>query len=119
MTANHDHIQQQFNELSLLLLHRRNADGYWSGRLSSSALGVAVAVTALHFYDADKNRLEISSGLKWLQQNVNADGGFGDSPGSVSNVSTSLLCYSAAKVCNTEAVSYTHLRAHETRHDLV
>ncbi|HZL10947.1 MAG TPA: prenyltransferase/squalene oxidase repeat-containing protein [Prolixibacteraceae bacterium] len=102
MTANHDHIQQQFNELSLLLLQRRNADGYWSGRLSSSALGVAVAVTALHFYDADKNRLEISSGLNWLQQNVNADGGFGDSPGSVSNVSTSLLCYSAAKVCNTE-----------------
>ncbi|MBA4408572.1 MAG: prenyltransferase/squalene oxidase repeat-containing protein [Bacteroidota bacterium] len=94
------HIQQQFDELSKLLLQKRNADGYWEGRLSSSALGVAVAITALHFYDAQGNAPEILSGLNWLKQNLNADGGFGDSPGSVSNVSTSLLCYAAAKITN-------------------
>ncbi|HAQ18797.1 MAG TPA: squalene--hopene cyclase [Prolixibacteraceae bacterium] len=94
------HIQQQFDELSKLLLQKRNADGYWEGRLSSSALGVAVAVTALHFYDARGNASEISDGIDWLKQNINADGGFGDSPESVSNVSTSLLCYAAAKITN-------------------
>ena len=55
-------IQQQFSELTTLLLQKRNAAGYWEGRLSSSALGVAVAVTALHFYDTVGNAAEISSG---------------------------------------------------------
>jgi len=100
MNASSEHLQLQFSQLSNLLLQKRNADGYWEGRLSSSALGVAVAITALHFYDATGNASEITSGMNWLQINVNADGGFGDSPGSVSNVSTSLLCYSAVKVCN-------------------
>ena len=100
MTLNSEHIQQQFEELSSLLMGKRNGDGYWSGYLSSSALGVAVAITALHFYDAQGNAPEISAGLNWLQNNANTDGGYGDSPESVSNVSTSLLCYSAVKVCN-------------------
>lgn len=95
------HIQSQFPELSALLLQKRNAGGYWSGRLSSSALGVAVAITALHFYNSKENASEILSGLKWLQSNINSDGGFGDSPESVSNVSTSLLCFSAVKECGT------------------
>jgi prenyltransferase beta subunit len=94
------HIQPQLSELSNLLLQKRNPAGYWEGRLSSSALGVAVSITALHFYDAPGNVSEISSGLEWLEANMNPDGGFGDSPGSGSNVSTSLLCYSAVKACN-------------------
>ena len=95
-------FQSQFSELSAILLQKRNASGYWEGQLSSSALGVAVAITALHFYDAILNKSEISSGIEWLYSNINNDGGFGDSPESVSNVSTSLLCYSAVKVCSTK-----------------
>ena len=98
-----EQIQTQFTQFSSLLLEKRNASGFWTGRLSSSALGVSVAITALHFYDSAGNALEISSGLDWLRMNVNADGGFGDSPESVSNVSTSLLCYSAVKVCSPES----------------
>lgn len=90
-------LENKFSELSGLLLQKRNAQGYWEGRLSSSALGVAVAVTALHFYDSKGNADGIAAGLKWLERNGNADGGFGDSPQSISNVSTSLLCYAAAK----------------------
>jgi squalene-hopene/tetraprenyl-beta-curcumene cyclase len=95
-------IQSQFSEISTLLLQKRNAAGYWEGRLSSSALGVAVAITALHFHDAAGNTSEISSGLKWLGININTDGGFGDSPSSQSNVSTSLLCFAASKVTSTD-----------------
>ena len=96
-------LQEQFEIYSKLLLQKRNAQGYLNGQLSSSALGVAVAITALYFYDTKGNASEISSGLTWLKKNVNADGGFGDSPQSVSNVSTSLLCYAAVKVCSKEA----------------
>jgi len=100
MISSANNIQLQFKKLTTLLLQKRNAAGYWEGRLSSSALGVAVAITALHFYDAPGNTSEILSGLKWLDANINLDGGFGDSPESISNVSTSLLCYSAIKVCS-------------------
>ena len=100
MTLSSLHLDQQFEMYSHLLLQKRNTQGFWNGRLSSSALGVAVAITALHFYDAKGNALEISKGLDWLKENVNQDDGFGDSPNSVSNVSTSLLCYAAVKVCN-------------------
>jgi squalene-hopene/tetraprenyl-beta-curcumene cyclase len=96
------YIQHQIPELTTLLLQKRNADGYWDGRLSSSALGVAVAVTALYFYDKNENASVIASGLNWLKQSINADGGFGDSPKSQSNVSTSLLCYAAVKVTSGE-----------------
>ena len=99
MNPSPEEIRQQFEKYSHLLLEKRNAQGFWEGRLSSSALGVAVAITALHFYDARENAPEISRGLQWLKENVNADDGFGDSPNSVSNVSTSLLCYAAVKVC--------------------
>ena len=75
-----NHNQAQFDHLISLLLQKCNAAGYWEGCLSSSALAVAVSITALHFYDAILNTSEISSGLNWLETNLNADGGFGDSP---------------------------------------
>lgn len=100
MVINPEYIKLPFTQFSQLLLQQRNEEGYWHGRLSSSALGVAVAITALHFYDTQDNALRINKGLDWLSRNVNKDGGFGDSPVSRSNVSTSLLCYAAVKACS-------------------
>jgi squalene-hopene/tetraprenyl-beta-curcumene cyclase len=101
-------VQEQYAFYSEILLKKRNSDGYWDGRLSSSALGVAVAVTALHFHNSEENVDAINLGLKWLAQNINEDGGFGDSPDSQSNVSTSLLCFAAATVTS-EKHSNNHL----------
>lgn len=70
-----------------------NTDGFWTGHLSSSALGVAVAVAALHFYDSETNSPEIRAGLNWLLNNCNADGSYGDTPESPGNISTTLLVY--------------------------
>ncbi|MBN1821113.1 MAG: hypothetical protein JW833_10360, partial [Prolixibacteraceae bacterium] len=90
-----EQIQQRFNEVALELIARRNSLGFWEGKLSSSALGVAVAVVALHFDGLEKNLKEIHSGIAWLYKNINADGSFGDTPESPGNVSTSLLVYAA------------------------
>ncbi|MGQ8336546.1 hypothetical protein ACUNWD_08355 [Sunxiuqinia sp. A32] len=92
-----DQLEKRFNELSEILLEEMNPQGFWEGELSSSALGVAVAVAALHFYDEKKYHKQILKGLSWLQKNVNEDGSFGDTPESPGNVSTSLLVYAA---CN-------------------
>jgi squalene-hopene/tetraprenyl-beta-curcumene cyclase len=82
------------------LLDRRGAHGHWEGRLSSSALATATAVTAL----AVAGRAAVSpasddalvkAGIRWLVTNVNADGGWGDTTDSVSNISTTALVWAA------------------------
>lgn len=83
-----------------ILLNKRNEDGVWEGRLSDSALGVAVSITAFNFKDPEKYRHHIKMGLNWLYRNQNNDGGFGDSPESPSNVSTSLLSFAAVSACS-------------------
>lgn len=88
-------LEKRLSDLGVRLVSGLNPEGYWEGRLSSSALGVAVAVAALHFDNPLANRLEISRGLNWLKANINSDGSFGDTPESPGNVSTSLLVYAA------------------------
>ncbi len=82
-----------------LLKKERNTTGIWTGRLSSSALACSVAITALKIADPVANALYVEKGTGWLVKNSNPDGGFGDTPESLSNVSTSLLCYAALKYC--------------------
>ena len=92
---NKEDISARLNEVGKLIAGELRPEGFWEGRLSSSALGVAVAVAALHFDNALKNEAEIRKGILWLQKNINSDGSFGDTPESKGNVSTSLLVYAA------------------------
>lgn len=76
--------------------------GHWRGRLSSSALSTATAVIALTLVDRearhpDHQRL-IRSGLDWLLAHQNEDGGWGDTTLSMSNISTTALCWSALNI---------------------
>lgn len=77
------------------LLAERNASGYWEGELSTSALSTATAVVALHQVDPVAHVALITGGLRWLIDHQNADGGWGDTVKSASNISTTLLCWSA------------------------
>jgi prenyltransferase beta subunit len=91
-------LEQRINELGSLLVSQLKPEGYWEGRLSSSALAVAVSVTALYFDDEEEHAALIEKGMDWLRLNINQDGSFGDTPGSPGNVSTSLLVYAAANL---------------------
>lgn len=88
-----------------------NEDGFWTGELSSSALGVAVSVAALHFHDAEENRKEIQLGLRWLKHNINTDGSYGDTPESPGNISTSLLVYAAIQLYSINDETLQRLQA--------
>ena len=72
-----------------LLLAELRPEGRWEGELSSSALATAVASFALKL--AGKPELA-ERGFQWLKAHRNADGGWGDSPESPSNFTTTLLC---------------------------
>lgn len=100
------------------LLGLRHPDGYWEGELSSSALSTATAVCALRMvldaraksrpsatstnmspahpaWPADELELRVRRGLHWLAEHQNADGGWGDTTQSYSNISTTLLGWAA------------------------
>jgi len=80
------------------LLALRRPEGNWVGGLSSSALSTATAVFALAQMDVVRHRALIDRGLTWLCENQNADGGWGDTIQSPSNLSTTMLCYSALAI---------------------
>jgi len=88
-------LRERLKEVGRFVATELDPEGYWEGKLSSSALGVAVAVAALHFDDKKTHAPEIKAGIQWLQKNINSDGSFGDTPESPGNVSTSLLVYAA------------------------
>jgi prenyltransferase beta subunit len=95
----------QRTQLAILnekLKSEQNADGFWTGMLSSSALSTATSIVALKINGNPDDESRILSGCSWLNSNINADGGFGDTPESESNVSTSLLCYAAVYYCQSD-----------------
>lgn len=102
------------------LLAARTPEGHWIGQLSSSALSTATAISALAIVerellrsgdsagpasdgkhalaqavDAAQVRRQVEQGLQWLLTQQNADGGFGDTDRSHSNIATTLLAMAA------------------------
>jgi squalene-hopene/tetraprenyl-beta-curcumene cyclase len=82
------------------LLAERKPEGHWVGELSTSALSTATAVSALALVrkasiaHGSFDSL-ISGGIDWLAAHQNADGGWGDTVRSLSNISTTMLCRAA------------------------
>lgn len=73
------------------LLARRQG-GHWRGRLSSSALATALATQVLaRTSDGSAAR----RGWDWLRRTQLPDGGWGDTPSSPANLSTTLLAHAA------------------------
>ena len=77
------------------LLSHRTAEGHWEGWLSSSALSTAVAALALGRAGGDDCADIVARALAWLTAHQNADGGWGDTAASRSNLSTTVLCWCA------------------------
>ena len=92
-------LEDRFTELVEILRSERNEAGFWSGKLSSSSLATAVSVVALKINNKAEDNALVINGLNWLLNHVNSDGGYGDTPQSKSNVSTTLLCYAAVSYC--------------------
>lgn len=78
-----------------VLLEDRNLAGHWEGELSTSALSTATSIVALGTVDAAAYQVSIERACAWLVAYQNADGGWGDTTKSFSNISTTLLCWSA------------------------
>ncbi len=75
------------------LLAAREGAAHWTGELSSSALSTATASIALALAGGSEQLVE--GGLRWLERTQNEDGGWGDTVLSISNISTTALCWAA------------------------
>ena len=84
------------------VLAARTPDGHWTGELSSSALSTATATIALALVGLSRPCPALDAlvrdGVGWLVGNANADGGWGDTTDSPSNVSTTALCWAALAI---------------------
>ncbi len=99
------------------LLAAREGQAFWLGRLADSALATATAVAALAAARRADDADAIARGLAWLARTQNADGGWGDTPQSPSNLPTSLLVLAAHKLARKmpppAGVAYVDVRGGE------
>ncbi len=100
-------VRDTLDQLRRELLEQRTADGHWVGELSASALSTATAVSALSatlihasrsIDSADAIEDQIVCGMQYLCHQQNADGGFGDTDRSHSNIATSYLVLAASSL---------------------
>jgi squalene-hopene/tetraprenyl-beta-curcumene cyclase len=92
-----DNVQEAYVALrERVLALRDQTTGAWTGELSCSALGTALAVSALASGEGADRKLA-GAGADWLTAHANGDGGWGDTPESVSNLSTTLIAVAALR----------------------
>lgn len=111
MSLERSQLQAAYSTVQQALLEQYREAGHWTGRLASSALSTATAVSALALmerqlpaneegYCAHESILARDSsliirGLHWLAERQNPDGGWGDTDRSLSNIATTMLVQAA------------------------
>ncbi len=93
-----DTIEQTITNTQSYLWQQRHESSFWTGTPSSSALATATAVFALGSVNRRTYHNLIEGGLHWLKDHQNADGGWGDTAKSQSNLNATLLCLSSFSV---------------------
>lgn len=98
-TSDFSPLSEAVQTATAALLAAMTPEGHWVGSLSSSALSTATAIVALNAVDraksSEQHREVREGGLRWLVANQNADGGWGDTICSKSNISTTALVWAA------------------------
>ena len=90
---NKEQLQEMWQDAYDRLMQCRTASGMWNGKLSSSAISTSVSVFALQRIDSERYAPYIANGVKWLHDTMKADGSWGDSVESPSNMTATLLTY--------------------------
>lgn len=100
-------LQAAYDRARSDLLAARGPHGHWEGRLASSSLSTATAVSALAIVQRENPAADvqplIDAGVKYLAGQQNSDGGFGDTDKSHSNIATTLLVIAAIHLAKQQA----------------
>ncbi len=113
MAIDGDALRESLVHARERLLAERLPSGWWAGELCASALSTATAVGALALVEPRRSADLVRQGVGWLAANANADGGWGDSTLSGSNISTTVLCWCAFAIAGAEAAHAATVRGAE------
>lgn len=97
----YDRTQAAALEAAGRLLAMRDSSGHWTGELAPNAVATSAAICALALLDQQGGITDggaaniVRAGLDWLSRNANCDGGWGDTPLSLSNISATTLAWAA------------------------
>ena len=110
-----ERLEAAYQTALAALLAERTPEGHWVGELSTSALSTATAVSALALVRKASTAHGpfdslITGGIDWLAGHQNADGGWGDTIRSFSNISTTMLCRAVFHLAGTAASHEETLR---------
>ncbi len=95
-------LQEAYASARDALLAWQTPEGCWRGELSPSALATATAVSAFCVVSRERFADFIRRGAAWLTAHQNADGGWGDTPESRSNLPTTMLAEAALLLSDRE-----------------
>ncbi|MEA3403623.1 MAG: prenyltransferase/squalene oxidase repeat-containing protein [Armatimonadota bacterium] len=112
MSIDPDRLEAAIDATREHLLSLRAGGSWWEGRLSSSAVSTATAAMALRMAGRDEDRELVEAAVRWLQRTQNADGGWGDTPDSPSNIAATLLSICALTVADAEGQALAQAREH-------
>lgn len=99
--SNVSRLRRGYDQAAKALMDEATVAGSWEGELSSSPLSTATAIAALELVRGKRPELNatfedlIRGGLQWLAGHQNADGGWGDTVLSYSNISTTTLAFAS------------------------
>jgi squalene-hopene/tetraprenyl-beta-curcumene cyclase len=110
LSAAYEHVRRE-------LLDERVEAGHWVGELATSALSTATAASALALVALSRAEGDLpgkthsagsllgmaEGGIAWLAAHQNADGGWGDTDRSHSNIATTMLAVAAFHLCGSAA----------------
>jgi squalene-hopene/tetraprenyl-beta-curcumene cyclase len=103
-----ERLDAALDRVSDQLLAERQPQGHWVGQLSTSALSTATAVSALSLVRRGEGGVQplaepIEKAVAWLIARQNADGGWGDTDRSYSNLATTMLVRAALHLADRAA----------------
>ncbi|MDT8388989.1 MAG: prenyltransferase/squalene oxidase repeat-containing protein [Lentisphaeria bacterium] len=99
-------VMESFHQKAVAkLLRELEEHGFCEGQLSSSALATALAAFALASGHPSQDLKAVDRACDWLLRHQNADGGWGDSPDSPSNRTTTLIVWAVLRKLGTFTVS--------------
>ena len=103
-------LRSTLDRLQNELIDQLTPDSHWVGELSSSALATATAISAIstalpHLPAAEQASLAplVIRASGWLVDVQNPDGGWGDTPNSLSNIATTMLVIAASEIAERTA----------------
>lgn len=97
-------VADAYAQVRELLAQQQTESGHWVGELSTSALSTATAMSAMALMLRHRATTEeqvgapIETGLQWLMDHVNEDGGWGDTTKSYTNIATTMLAIAAIRI---------------------